>query len=171
MARGLRGVPINNEPYLINRFEMSFDDGNPLQSGVGPNNDVTYLIQMTDRPKIKINDVKIDFLNTEDYVAGKYSFEPITFEILDVIGPSTAQKVQEWVRLHIEPLTGRMGYAAGYKKNIRLSALDPTLIGTQQWTLYHCQISNVDYGNNDMSSDEVQKIKVTIRFPYAELNY
>ena len=36
------------------------------------------------------------------------------------------QALMEWFRLHAESVSGRMGYASGYKKDIELEMLDPT---------------------------------------------
>jgi hypothetical protein len=41
----------------------------------------------------------------------------------------------EWVRLCAESVTGRMGYAAGYKKNVDLEMLDPTGVVVEKWIL------------------------------------
>jgi hypothetical protein len=38
----------------------------------------------------------------------------------------TASQFMEWVRLHSESITGRQGYAAGYKRPVELEMLDPT---------------------------------------------
>jgi hypothetical protein len=38
----------------------------------------------------------------------------------------------EWGRLHAESLTGRMGYKAGYAKNILLKAVDPAGIEVEK---------------------------------------
>ena len=88
--------------------------------------------------KLKIASVAIPFLNTETYVAGKFAWEEITVKFRDPIGPSASQAVMEWIRLCAESVTGRMGYAAGYKKNVDLEMLDPTGVVVEKWILtYH----------------------------------
>lgn len=69
----------------------------------------------------------------------------------------------EWVRLHAESLTGRMGYAAGYKKNILLKSLDPTGVEVEKWFLEHCMITSIDFGDNDYSSDELTNITLELQ--------
>jgi hypothetical protein len=59
---------------------------------------------------------KFQFLNTSTYVAGRFNWDPITVKFRDPIGPSASQALMEWIRLCAESVTGRMGYAAGYKK-------------------------------------------------------
>ena len=96
--------------------------------------------------------------------------EEMDIVLIDTIGPSTTQTVMEWVRLHSESLTGRQGYAAGYKKNIVLKATDPTGIEVEKWTLVECMITGVDFGNFDMGSDEVRMITLTIQPFYCIQN-
>lgn len=161
-TRGLRGTPINTEPKRKNRFILEFPTELNIES---------YLVQTSGRPAIKINSVEIPYLNGMDYVAGRYTWDPIDIEFIDHIGPSTSQKIMEWVRLHAESLTGRMGYAAGYKKNIGLYALDPVNVEVEKWMLYECMITNASFDGNDMASDDVQKVKITVQPKMCELLY
>jgi len=69
----------------------------------------------------------------------------------------------EWIRLHFESATGRMGYAVGYKKNLVLKALDPTGIEIEKWTLVGSMITNIDFGGFDYSDDALADITITIQ--------
>ena len=67
----------------------------------------------------------------------------------------------EWVRLHAESVTGRMGYAAGYKKDVDLEMLDPTGVAVEKWILQNCLITSAsfdgaDYGSADLSTVELK---------------
>jgi hypothetical protein len=154
MAELIRGIPFDYEPKRENRFFAEF--ANELGIEV-------WKVQEFKRPKMTINSVEIPFINETNYVAGKYKWEAMEVKFLDPIGPSTSQQLMEWVRLHAESLTGRMGYAAGYKKNILLKALDPTGIEVEKWFLEQCQITDIDFGSNTMDSDALQMITVTLQ--------
>jgi hypothetical protein len=165
LTSGFRNVPNQYEPLRPNRFEVRF-----------PAQDIelhkyTWIVNAIDRPKMKVNSVPIKYLNYEQKVAGHVTFEDITLEFIDLQGPSSAQLLLEWYRLCAENLTGRMGYASGYKKDLQLIALDPTLVGVQQFTIFGAFISNIDFGKNEYTSDEVQKITVTLSYDLAENNY
>jgi hypothetical protein len=41
----------------------------------------------------------------------------------------------EWVRLHSESISGRQGYAAGYKRPVELRNADPTGVVIEKWLL------------------------------------
>ena len=73
----------------------------------------------------------------------------------------------EWVRLHSESVTGRQGYAAGYKKDVELEMLDPTGVVVQKWILQGTMLTNVDFGSLDYSSSDLADITATLRFDRA----
>ena len=164
MPQGFRNVPTQYEPLRPNRFELFFPSDIDMSQ-------YTWIVNAVDRPKMKVNSVPIKYLNYEQKVAGHVTFDDITLEFIDLQGPSSAQLLLEWYRLCAENLTGRMGYASGYKKDLQLIALDPTLVGVQQFTIFGAFISNIDFGKNEYTSDEVQKISVTLSYDFAENNY
>ena len=146
MADMFRPVPIEQEPKRKNRFVLEF----PTELGIE-----SFLVQTSGKPSININKTAIPFMNSESYVAGRAVWQEIEVSFLDVIGPSTTQKIMEWVRLHFESATGRMGYAIGYKKNLVLKALDPTGVEVEKWTLIGSQIVNAKFDGYDHGSDDI----------------
>ena len=152
----MRGIPFDYEPKRVNRFFAEF----PNDLGIE-----VWKVQKFKRPSMKINSVPIPYMNEQNYVSGRYTWDTMSITFLDPIGPSTSQQLMEWVRLHAESLTGRMGYAAGYKKDILLKALDPTGIEVEKWTLEQCMITSIDFGDNDYGSDELTNVILEIQ-PY-----
>ena len=88
-----------------------------------------------------------------------------------IYGPSTMQAVMEWIRLHSESVTGRQGYAAGYKRDVELEMLDPTGAVVQKWILKGCFLTNVDFGDLSYAQDELSTISATLRPDYCILCY
>ena len=162
MADLLRQTPLAYELIRPNRFEILFPSDLGIES---------WMVQTCSKPKIKINPVDINYLNTKFYVSGIYSWEPIDIEFIHTIGPSTSQKVMEWVRLHAESLSGRMGYAAGYAKTLVLHSLDPTGVAVEEWILQNCIITDADFGENSMEDDKVQMVKITVQPQFCILSY
>jgi hypothetical protein len=111
--------------------------------------------------------VEIPFLNTSTYVIGRFRWESISVTFRDPIGPSATQALMEWVRLHSESVTGRQGYAAGYKKDVELEMLDPTGVVVQKWILQGTQLNDADFGSLDYSSNDLADITCTLRFDRA----
>lgn len=149
-----RPVPIEQEPKRKNRFSLEF----PTELGFE-----SYLVQTSGKPKITINATEVQYMNTSTFVAGRYKWETIDIEFIDVIGPSTTQKVMEWVRLHAESATGKMGYAVGYKKNLVLKAVDGVGEDVEKWTMVGCFITSADFDSYDYGSDDIIKCKITVQ--------
>ena len=158
MADLLRQTPIDYELIRANRYELLF----PTELGIE-----SWMVQKASRPKFKVNVVDVPFMNTKFFVPGQYEWEAMDIEMIQTIGPSTSQKMMEWLRLMAESLTGRMGYAKGYMKDLILTSLDPTGVAVEQWILQNCFITSIDFGENDHSSDALQMIKFTIQPQYC----
>jgi hypothetical protein len=154
MADLLMKMPIPYEPKRQNRFILRF----PSSLGINE-----WFVESTKRPSIKINSTEIQFLNTSTFVAGRFNWDEIPVTFRDPIGPSAAQALMEWVRLHAESVTGRMGYAAGYKKDIDLEMLDPTGVVVEKWILYGTFLTNVDFQTLNYSQDGLATISCSLR--------
>lgn len=154
--------PIPYEPLKKNRFMLRF----PSSLGISE-----YSLFSAARPKVTINAVEIPFLNTSTYVAGRFNWEEISVQFKDFIGPSTSQALMEWVRLSSESVTGRQGYAAGYKKDVELELLDPVGAVVQKWLLQGTFITSFDAGSLSMSDDEIATIDATLRMDRCILLY
>jgi len=147
-------MPIQYEPKRKNRFILTFE------SSLGIN---SWYVESAKRPNIDITKKEIKFLNTETYVSGSFKWGEITVKFRDPIGPSASQAVMEWVRLHAESVTGRMGYAAGYKKDVNLEMLDPTGVAVEKWILQDCLITKADFGDVGYGGDDLADISMTIQ--------
>jgi hypothetical protein len=162
MADLLMKMPVPYEPKRQNRFILRF----PSSLGINE-----WFVESASRPHITINPIAIPFLNTETYVAGIFKWQTINVTFRDPIGPSASQALMEWVRLHAESVTGRMGYAAGYKKDIDLEMLDPTGVVVEKWILYGTFLSDVNFNAIDYKSDALATITATLRMDRCVLVY
>lgn len=162
MSDLLLKMPLNYEPLRKNRWLIRFPSDLGLQE---------WWMSSAARPHIKQSDTEIQFLNTSTYVVGRYTWETITVSLRDPIGPSASQAVMEWVRLQSESVTGRQGYAAGYKRDVEIEMLDPTGVVVSKWILKNTMCTDVDFGDLQYSSDDLADIKMVLRFDYAILAY
>jgi|TARA_Y100001973_G_C5184982_1_gene327242 hypothetical protein len=154
MADLLMKMPIPYEPKKKNRFILRF----PSSLGINE-----WYVESTSRPNISIGSVEIPFLNTSTYVAGRFVWNTINVTFRDPIGPSAAQALMEWTRLHAESVTGRMGYAAGYKKDIDLEMLDPTGVVVEKWILQGTFLTDVNFNDLGYSDEGLANITATLR--------
>jgi hypothetical protein len=162
MADLLLKMPLNYEPLRQNRWLMRFPSDLGIQE---------WWLESAKRPSIKQGSTEIPFLNTSTFVVGRYNWDDIQVTFRDPIGPSASQALMEWVRLHSESVTGRQGYAAGYKRDIELEMLDPTGVVVSKWILKNTFLTNVDFGNLSYSQDALATISATLVFDYAILAY
>jgi len=158
----LRTTPIQYELKRENRFSLIFP---------GELNIESWMVQLVRRPKVTNNNVEIKYMNTQFHVIGQYKWSEFEVEFIDPIGPSVSQKLMEWQRLHSESLSGRQGYAAGYKKDLQLISLDPVGVGVEKWIMYQCQLIELDFGSSTYESDGLQKPKIIIQPDFCELSY
>ena len=162
MADLLMKMPVPYEPKRTNRFILRF----PSSLGINE-----WYVFSTSRPKAKIKSVEIPFLNTSTYVAGRFEWEEMSVTFKDPIGPSASQALMEWFRLHAESVTGRMGYAAGYKKNVDLEMLDPTGVVVEKWILEQCMITKSAWDGVSYSDDKLAGLDVTLQMDRCILVY
>ena len=155
-------MPLVYEPLKKNRFILRF----PADLGIQ-----VWTLVSAKRPSINQNPVEIPFLNTSTWVLGRYLWEDINVVFRDPIGPSTSQAAMEWIRLGSESITGRQGYAAGYKRDVELDMLDPNGVVVQKWILKNAFITNADFGELQMSDDSLAEVTVTLKMDYAILAY
>ncbi|KAA6344649.1 hypothetical protein EZS27_007739 [termite gut metagenome] len=158
----LTGIPTGFEPLRNNRFRFIF----PSELGI-----MSWAISAGSNPTIAINEIEIPFLNTSNWVIGRYRWESMTITVRDLIGPSSKQAVMEWVNLHAESVTGREGYAMGYKRDIKLQQLDPAGVAVSEWIIQEAMLTNVSFGENSYDDDALTLITMTIRPFYCILSY
>lgn len=155
-------MPIPYEPKRQNRFILRF----PSSLGINE-----WFVESTARPHITIAATEIPFLNTSTFVAGRFNWQTINVTFRDPIGPSASQALMEWVRLHAESVTGRMGYAAGYKKDVDLEMLDPTGVVVEKWIMYGTFLTDVNFNQLSYSQDALATIAATLRMDRCVLIY
>ena len=162
MADLLMKMPVPYEPKRQNRFILRF----PSSLGINE-----WFVETAQRPHIQIAATEIPFLNTSTYVAGRFNWQALNVTFRDPIGPSAAQALMEWVRLHAESVTGRMGYAAGYKKNVDLEMLDPTGVVVEKWILEGTMITKTAWSEANYSQDTLATLDATLQMDRCILVY
>lgn len=162
MSDLLLKMPLNYEPLRQNRWLLRFPSDLGIQE---------WWLTSAARPTIQQEETQIPFLNTSTYVVGRYQWQTIEITLRDPIGPSASQAMMEWVRLHSESVTGRQGYAAGYKRDVELEMLDPTGVVVSKWILKNTMLTIVNFGQLNYNQSDLATITATLRFDYAILAY
>lgn len=153
-------APMVYEPLKNNRFLVRFPSDLGIQE---------WWVQKFSGTSYTNNAVEIPFLNTSNWVIGKYSWDDISMTLIDSIGPSSTQAIMEWVRLQSESITGRQGYAVGYKRDLILEKLDPTGVVISQWLIKEAMLTSVKFSENSYTDDGVSTIDITVK-PFYCIN-
>lgn len=130
-----------------------------------------FTAKTASRPQITFDETIIDYINVKRYLSGKGTWAPLNLTIYDPIVPSAAQKVQEWIRLNFENVTGRMGYAQFYKKTINLKLLDPVGAIVEDWELQGTWIQDANFNDLDYAVSDPVDIALVLRFDQAVLQF
>ena len=162
MSTILSNIPLQYEPARNNRFVVKFPSDMGIQS---------WWVTSSGMPSINQNSVEIPWMNTSTYVAGRYTWEKIDITFKSLIGPSSAQALMEWVRLESESVTGRQGYAAGYKRDITIELLDPTGVSIQKWLLKNAFPTTVSFGSLKYDDDAIAEVSMSVQYDYGLLIY
>lgn len=155
-------MPLEYEPLRKNRFLLRFPSDLGIQE---------WWVANASRPQISQNATEIPFLNTSQWVVGKYQWQDMNIQLRDPIGPSASQAVMEWIRLHSESVTGRQGYAVAYKRDLILEMLDPTGTVVSQWIIKDAMITTGNFGSLDYGDDGLATIDITLKPAYCILSY
>lgn len=153
-------LPAKVMPHLKNRFVLAIE-------GID-----AYTVKTAARPEITTEEIKLNWINSTRYVAGKTEFSEMSVTLIDYISPSTAQQVMEWARLCYEPVSGRAGYPDFYKRDIQIKVLDPVGTVVQLWDVKGAWCKSINYG--ELSYEEgnaVQEITLSIRFDIVVQQY
>lgn len=162
MSDTLFKAPVVYEPLRNNRFVFEF----PSDTGIQ-----TWWVQSGALPSMNQNIVEMPFLNTSTWVLGRYTWNELNITFRQFIGPSTSQGLMEWVRLGSESVTGRQGYAAGYKRNVVIGLLDPSNVVVSKWVLVNAFPGPINFGNLAYDTDSIATVECTFRYDYAILLY
>jgi len=125
------------------------------------------------RPILQFDEIQLDRYNSRAWVAGKYTFEPISLSFEDDVTGSASRVIQAQLQKQ-QWLTGAEGQwmaATGegslYKFVTYLDMLDGNDQVTEKWTIEGCWLQQVDYTDLDAASGEVVLITVNLRYDHA----
>jgi hypothetical protein len=156
-------------PKLQYRFRVLF-------TGIGVNdNPIEVTKQMIDvtRPNVSFPEIPIEIYNSRVYLAGKPTWEPVTFNVRDSADGSIAKIIGKQVQKQMD-FQEQASAAAGvdYKFKMQIQILDggnsseaPVVL--EQWELYGCYLSAINYNSLNYATNEPVTISCTVRYDNA----
>lgn len=156
-------------PKLKFRFRASFENFGVSQTKT----EMTKQVIDIKRPSVNFNTQALDVYNSKVYIQGKPEWQETTINLRDDVAGNVARLVGEQIQKQFDFME-QSSAASGidYKFVLRYEVLDggnganePGVLET--WELYGCQLSQVDYGDLNYSSNDPATISLTVRFDNA----
>lgn len=158
------------QPHLKNKWRLTFNGLGNLVSTEA----LTLQAITCDRPKISHEVVQLDRYNSRAYIAGKYTFEPITVTLEADVGGhvEAAIRAQQELQQRIIGMGGapRLPTAlagADYKFSITQEILDGDNLSLSTFYIEGAWLENVDWGDLDYAASETLKVTMTVRYDHA----
>jgi hypothetical protein len=157
-------------PKLQYRFRVNF-----LNFGVDAGGGLSLTKQVVDcsRPQVNFPDITIPVYNSTLYLAGKYSWSPMSVNIRDDAGGTVSRAVGQQVQKQldfVEQASAATGQDYKFQTNIEIldggnGANAPQVL--EAWELYGCFLQNANYNTLNYATSEVVTISLSIRFDNA----
>jgi hypothetical protein len=156
-------------PKLKYRFRASFE-------GFGVSSDrveLTKQVMDIKRPSVNFNPITIDVYNSKVYLQGKPEWQETSINFRDDAGGNVARLIGEQLQKQFDFLEQASAVSgADYKFVLRYEVLDggngaatPNVL--EEWQLYGCFISSVDYQDLNYATNDHATIALTIRYDNA----
>ena len=130
-----------------------------------------FFVKSAQKPTFTTEEIEIPWMNSTRYVAGKTKINPINVVLYDAIAPSASQQAMEWMRLCTEIVSGRSGYADFYKRDCQIDVVDPVGNVVGRWDLKGVFPTEGNFGDLDMTSNDISEISLTLRMDSCVLQF
>lgn len=156
-------------PKLKYRFRASFE-----QFGISADRvELTKQVMDIKRPSVNFNPITIDVYNSKVYLQGKPEWQETTINFRDDAGGNVARLIAEQLQKQFDFLEQASAVSgANYKFVMRFQVLDggngvatPNVL--EEWQMYGCFISQVDYGDLNYGTNDPATIAMNVRFDNA----
>ena len=156
-------------PKLKYRFRASFENFGISADRV----ELTKQVMDIKRPSVNFNPITIDVYNSKVYLQGKPEWQETTINFRDDAGGNVARLIAEQIQKQFDFLEQASAVSgANYKFVMRFEVLDggngvaaPNVL--EEWQLYGCFISQVDYGELNYGTNDPATISMNVKFDNA----
>lgn len=164
------------QPKLKFKWQVTFAGLARLVPGAN-SRDLTRQATIIHRPNLSFSEVAIHRYNTTSYVAGRHSWQPLSFTVEDDITGLASYAVQGQLETQQRLIGADLpssylnsaSTGSDYKFGTTLEMLDGNEGVVESWKLEGCWVVSADYGDLDYSSaDGVSTIAMSIRFDNAQ---
>ena len=126
-----------------------------------------YLVKTAALPNMKVDEIVINYMNSQRKVMGLPSCDNISVTLYDPILPDAAQMLDAWYRLMYDARTGKAGYSQVYKKKMSIVQYGPNGTAVSEWVFEGAFPNAIDYGGIDYTTADPVEVSVTFSYDYA----
>ena len=113
--------------------------------------------------------IETKFFNDLIKQAGARSFGDMSIDIHDAIGPDVERKLHAWQQQIMDTKTGKMGYAADYKRTAKIVEYNINGEIRNVWQFEGVWPQNVNYGSFTREDVAKKSVSITLSYDRARL--
>jgi len=157
------------EPVLQYRYIVTLSTNLSTLSPGGEPTLGIFTAKSIDLPKLSFDEVEVDQRAASFKVKGKLRYEDIQMTLYT--SPDTFITLWTWVNKHQNTSSGKESDKDTYQESfVQIDILKPSGDVFQTWKLNGAFIGDIDFGEMDWESSEVNLVTLTIRYDYATIS-
>jgi len=136
-----------------------------------------WIIKKVTKPTFTISEVKHSYINHSFYYPGRVEYNEIEFTLVDPLEPDAAKNLLQIITDagYTLPESDLLAQQT-ITKDLAVSSLDHVYIKQidhdggviEQWELWNAWVKEVNFGDLDYESDDINEITVKMRYDYAQ---
>lgn len=144
---------------------------------VGPTDIPAWIIKKVTKPTFTISEVKHSFINHSFYYPGRVEYNEIEFTLVDPVTPDAAAALITLIteagytlpKSELEAQqTITKAEAVDALSHCYIRQIDHEGTPNEEWTLTNAWVKEVNFGDLDYESDDINEITVKMRYDFAE---
>ena len=163
-----------NEPDVEpkRKFRWILSVGGPGDTAIP-----AWVIKKVTKPTFTLSEVKHSFINHSFYYPGRVEYNEIEFTLVDPVDPDMAQNLLDIIHnagyelpttFDISKQTITKGEAVTALNHCYIQQIDHEANIIEQWDLTNAWIKEVNFGDLDYESDDINEITVKMRYDFAQ---
>jgi hypothetical protein len=121
-------------------------------------------IYLASRPKVSFDQRQVSHQVESPSYNGRATWDPIDITFWDVAGDN---RIYNWLRKHMDPETGQLGYRHEYVVNCQLDMLNGRGDLVERWLLHEAHAASIDWGDVDYSSNDLASVTINLSYVRA----
>ena len=162
------------QPKMKNKWQVTFTGLAALVSSAN-SRDLTRQAINVDRPNLDFEELPIHRYNSTAYVAGKYTWDPLSLVVEDDMTGLASAALQGQAETQQRLIGGDLpgnwlntaATGSDYKFGLTLQLLDGNEGVIEEWLYEGCWFKNIKFNTMAYESSDIMTIDLTLRFDHA----